>query len=266
MDNLTGAWIGELDGTNQGRVFIELTHEGDRVYGEGRANEPRLGIYGYKIQGVVRDKTVNFVLTPSYNPNPNVMLGNVEASGSLDIKGRLVGTWKSTIGTAGTFVMDRKVKEKTEVEIRNAVFIVHGHDEVTKEKVARFVEKLGLTIIILHEQINKGMTVIEKFEDCSKKAGFAIALFTPDDVAYPLGEENKLKPRARQNVVLEMGYFAGLLGRQKIFVLCKGEVEIPSDILGIVYTQMDEADSWKLSLAKELKGAGYEIDLNKLLS
>jgi len=63
-----------------------------------------------------------------------------------------------------------------------------------------------------------------------------------------------------------MWYFASLLGRQKICVLDKGEVELPFDILGIVYTKIDETGSWKVTLAKELKGAGYEVDLNKLLS
>jgi predicted nucleotide-binding protein len=71
--------------------------------------------------------------------------------------------------------------------------------------------------------------------------------------------------RARQNVILEVGYFIGLLGREKVTVLYRGDVELPSDMLGIVYTNLDESGGWKLALAKELKQGGYEIDLNKLI-
>ena len=146
------------------------------------------------------------------------------------------------------------------------MFIVHGQDDATKEKVARFIEKIGLNAIILHEQVSKSMTIIEKFEEYSKKSKFAVVLFTPDDVAYPLGKEEAKQPRARQNVILEMGYFVGLLSRDRVCVLYKGDVELPSDILGVVYNRIEDSEAWKLTLAKELKTAGYSIDLNSLIT
>jgi predicted nucleotide-binding protein len=146
---------------------------------------------------------------------------------------------------------------------KKAVFLVHGHDEAAKESTARFVEKLGLRAIILHEQPNAGKTVIEKFEAHSN-VGFAIVLLTPDDIGAPRNKSNETKPRARQNVILELGYFMGKLGRGRVCALYKEGVEIPSDYQGILYIQMDSAGAWRMALAKEIKNAGIDVDLNKL--
>lgn len=271
MKNLSGFWIGEMNGTNQGRMVIELKHEGDRLYGQGHFNEPTLGTYRYNVQGVTQKEKIKLVLTPIQDINAHLMLGNINAEAIYTKDGKIDGTWKSTIGTAGSFQVSRKENSENEgntqgERLGNSIFIVHGHDDATKEKVARFIEKLNLDAIILHEKVNKGHTIIEKFEEYSKQANFAIVLFTPDDIGYPLEDETHSKPRARQNVVLEMGYFIGLLGREKVCVLYKGDVELPSDILGIVYTKIDEPEAWKLSLAKELKTVGYDVDLNKLIT
>lgn len=95
------------------------------------------------------------------------------------------------------------------------VFVVHGHDEGARESVARFLEKLGLEPIILHEQANRGRTVIEKIEG-HRDVGFAVVLLTPDDQGCVEG--GQLEPRARQNVLLELGYFLGYLGRDRVCV------------------------------------------------
>jgi predicted nucleotide-binding protein len=147
----------------------------------------------------------------------------------------------------------------------NSVFIVHGHDEAAKNSVARFVEKLGLKPIILHEQPNLGRTIIEKFEANASTASYAVVLLTPDDVGTSKDTPHDVKKRARQNVVLELGYFTGVLGRKHVCVLYKEGVEIPSDYMGIIYTPLDSADGWHLRLAKEMKEAGLEVDLNKAL-
>lgn len=144
------------------------------------------------------------------------------------------------------------------------VFIVHGHDETLKTSIARFVEKLGLNAIILHEQASKGKTIIEKFEEQALSSSFSIVLLTPDDIGYPKGKNDLSSPRARQNVIFELGYFCGAIGRKNVFVLYKEGVEIPNDYLGVVYTQYDDAGGWQLNLAKEMKQAGIEIDMNKV--
>ncbi len=146
----------------------------------------------------------------------------------------------------------------------NGIFIVHGHDEAAKESVARFIERSGAKPIILHEQPNAGKTIIEKFEDNSD-VGFAVVLLTPDDIGAPKEKKDQPRLRARQNVILELGYFMGKLGRGRVCALYKEGVEIPSDYQGVLYIPMDSAGAWRMALAKEIKNADIEIDLNKAL-
>ncbi|MFC7514360.1 TIR domain-containing protein [Herbaspirillum sp. GCM10030257] len=145
----------------------------------------------------------------------------------------------------------------------NNVFIVHGHDGEARESVARFLESLGLKAIILHEQANRGRTVIEKVE-ANSDVGFAVVLLTPDDVGRAKGDA-ELEPRARQNVLLELGYFIGKLGRENVCALKRGTVEIPSDFAGVVWETMDSGTGWKQALGRELEAAGYSIDWNKVM-
>ena len=146
----------------------------------------------------------------------------------------------------------------------NAVFIVHGHDDGAKETVARAVEKLGLRVVILHEQPNKGRTLIEKLETLAKNAGFAIVLLTPDDVgALKNKADKKSNPRARQNVIFELGYFIGKLGRERVCAILKGDVELPSDINGVIYVRLDESGAWRQELTQEMESVGLSIDKSK---
>jgi predicted nucleotide-binding protein len=138
------------------------------------------------------------------------------------------------------------------------VFLVHGHDNGVKETVARFLDGIGFEPIILHEHPNCGQTVIEKFE-LHSDVGFAVVLLTPDD------NIESGKKRARQNVILELGYFIGKLGRAKVCALKKGEIELPSDILGIAWTEVDDAGAWRMSLGKEIEAAGFELDWNQVM-
>ncbi|AVQ81664.1 TIR domain-containing protein [Variovorax sp. PMC12] len=145
---------------------------------------------------------------------------------------------------------------------RSKVFIVHGRDDLAKVSTARFIEKLGLSAIILHEQVNAGQTIIEKIEEHTN-VGFAIVLYTPCDTGSLAGEP--AKPRARQNVVFEHGYLIGKLGRRNVCALVKSGVEIPNDVTGVVYVPLDEHSAWHLAIAKELRNSGYEIDMNKVV-
>lgn len=150
------------------------------------------------------------------------------------------------------------------VELSNNVFVVHGHDNEMKEAAARVVSKLGLNPVILHEQPNAGKTLIEKFERFAE-VPFAVVLLSPDDMAYRRNQiPEYAAPRARQNVILELGYFAGKIGRDRIFVLRRDEVEVPSDFAGIVYTPFDSDGGWKLKLVRELRDCGYNVDANNL--
>lgn len=158
------------------------------------------------------------------------------------------------------------VEETPTLSTSRDVFIVHGHDEAIKQAVARLLEQLGLNPVILHEKADKGQTIIEKLETSSSKIDicFAVAILTPDDVGAKASEKENLLPRARQNVVFELGYFIAKLGRQRVQTLYTEGVELPSDYQGVLYTPFDDGGAWKLKLAKEMKAAGIDIDLNKL--
>ena len=144
------------------------------------------------------------------------------------------------------------------------IFIVHGQDDAEKETTARFLEKLDLEPIILHEQPNKGRTIIEKFEDYSDVA-FAVVLLTPDDLGSAIDTPEKTQPRARQNVIFELGFFIGKFGRERVCALYKGEIEILSDYQGVIFIDLDDAGAWQLKLVREIKASGIEVDMNRAL-
>jgi hypothetical protein len=112
-------------------------------------------------------------------------------------------------------------------------------------------------------QPDQGLTIIEKFEAYANQVAFAVVLLTPDDVGGAALAPSQAS-RARQNVIFELGYFAGKLGRGRACLLRKGDVEIPSDLYGVIYTNMDADEGWKLKLAKELKAAGLKFDGDKV--
>ena len=155
-----------------------------------------------------------------------------------------------------------EVAPQLKMPISNKIFIVHGHDNGVRETVARFLERMGFEAIILHEQANQGRTVIEKVE-AHGDVSFAVVLLTPDDEGCVKG--GVVEPRARQNVLLELGYFIGRLGPDKVCALKSGQLEIPSDFAGVVWESMDAAGGWKQALGRELQAAGHDFDWNKLM-
>jgi predicted nucleotide-binding protein len=143
---------------------------------------------------------------------------------------------------------------------KNSIFIVHGQDDAVKQEVARFISDIGKKPIILHEQPNHGKTIIEKFNKYSE-VPFALILLTPDDIGYPANSKNTKRSRARQNVIFEFGFFVAKIGRNRVCVLHKGNVEIPSDLQGFVYIPFDEYGGWKEKVVKELRGLGIKVKL-----
>lgn len=160
----------------------------------------------------------------------------------------------------------RIAKSKQNNSGKQEIFVVHGHNELIRESVARFLEHLSLKPIILHEQANRGRTILEKFIDHSDVA-FSVVLLTADDVGgKPPGNKKDLLPRARQNVIFELGFFIAKLGRNNVCALYEDGVEIPTDYQGVIFIKIDPNNAWRLALAKELKESGLSVDLNKAIS
>lgn len=173
---------------------------------------------------------------------------------------------KEVFASAKNNLSEKKSSLKQDsVMDNNKVFIVHGHDDLAKVETARFIETMGFEPIVLHEQANSGDTIIEKIEKYSN-VGFGVVLYTPCDVGAKSSENPDLQSRARQNVVFEHGFLNGKLGRGNVCALVKGSLEIPNDISGVVYVPMDEHGAWKIALAKDMKNAGFNVDMNLVIS
>lgn len=156
----------------------------------------------------------------------------------------------------------RSIQPQEPADGNRRVFVVHGHDTGAKETVARFLEKLKLEPVILSEIPDGGDTIIVKLEQNAAGVQYAVVLLTGDDMAHLIGRPEEKCPRARQNVILELGYLVGRLSRKRVCVLLKDTVEMPSDYQGVLFIQMDDAGGWKLKLATEIKQAGLNVDLN----
>jgi hypothetical protein len=159
---------------------------------------------------------------------------------------------------ASTIVVEESLLPKSNI------LLVHGRNETLKKPVLEFIEKLKLKASILHEQPNGARSVIERLGEFSN-IHFAIFLFTSDDFAIPRDKPKEKQTHVSQNVIFELGYFVGRLGPGKVCALCEEGLEIPLDYSGVVCVPMDSRGGWKLLIAKEIKQAGIEIDLNKLI-
>lgn len=219
--------------------------------------EECLGLSWLLIQKLARDpdEVPNFCLT--FFHTGNQLMGSIHNMvRSLVIP--FVRDYKAHMVRAGG-----EAPTRTLISPSERIFVVHGHDEGARESVARFIEQMGFVPIILHEQANRGRTIIEKVEAYAD-VGFAVVLLTPDDEGRSRGMST-WEARARQNVLLELGYFIGRLSRERVFALKRGDVAIPSDFAGVVWQTMDADGGWKHALAREWKDAGYAVDMNRLL-
>jgi predicted nucleotide-binding protein len=145
-----------------------------------------------------------------------------------------------------------------------SIFVVHGHSETLRHLVVRVIERsTGVDVTILGEEEVAGLTVLEKFEQFAGAADFAVVLLTADDRGGPAGE-NIWKDRGRQNVVFEMGWFFGHLGRDRVAVIYDETVELPSDLNGLAYIPNDPGGVWKQRLGKQLQNAGFGVDYSRM--
>jgi predicted nucleotide-binding protein len=179
----------------------------------------------------------------------------------------LINVMQEDLSLSDNFDIIEGNKTQVVPKLNNKVFLVHGHNEEMKQSSARFIEKLALKPIILHEQPSKGRTIIEKFTDYSN-VGLAVVLLSADDLAFKKNDKiENASFRARQNVILELGFFLGKLGREKVVILFEQveNFETPSDYQGVLFIPYDSNGNWKLSIAKELKAVGFKIDGSKLL-
>jgi predicted nucleotide-binding protein len=169
-------------------------------------------------------------------------------------------------GPAGN-EMEKRTSVETIEELQESVFLVHGRSIARKEETARFLEQVLPTdqrLVILGDLPHEGQTLLEKFERAATTTGFAVVLLTPDDEGRLVGDRN-WEGRARQNVIFELGFFFGKLGRGRVSVLHETGVSSLSDISGLGHIPLDSTGGWKLQLVRELKAAGISASLDRII-
>ena len=146
------------------------------------------------------------------------------------------------------------------------VFVVYGHDTDARRDLELILRRVHVTPIILQNIPGVGDTLIEKLESLTD-ADFACVLLTPDDIGASGNRPEAMKPRARQNVVLELGMVLSRLGRRRVAIMIKGsELEKPSDIAGLIYLRFeDKVGEVASTLGAALASAGFDIDVRDLL-
>jgi len=164
----------------------------------------------------------------------------------------------------GLFLQDKTLSDVGAMAIEVAgtpsfdskdVFIVHGRSDEAKTQLKNLLAGLGLQPVILNEQPHRGRTIIEQLEYHSHTCAFAFVLLTPDDVA----RDNETEPhlRARQNVILELGWFMARLGRENVVLMSKGKIELPSDVLGILYLEFKtDVHEKAAEISRQLRDVG----------
>ena len=147
------------------------------------------------------------------------------------------------------------------------IFVVHGHDTSALEQLELILRRLGLDPYILQNNDGQSRTLIEALEQqIYDDSAFGIVLMTPDDYGYRKDqEETDRQPRARQNVILEMGMVMASLGRERMVILKKGNLDMPSDVNGVIYLEFnDHVKEITGKLAQRIKTAGIDIEEEKI--
>jgi predicted nucleotide-binding protein len=267
--------------THTGLQTLLLTYGLDETQDAGTGNKQQLVVNAVRrarelqrddqqdvLRGLVAEVLARLERQPTqrWSEREKALVDSVQKDGWIFRGNSLIETVPGTADavTAEVATPVQPTPSVADIATNNKVFIVHGREITLKDAVARHVERLGFVAVVLHERENRGRTVLEKLVGEASDAAFAVVLLTPDDEGGLRGS-GRFSPRARQNVVLEYGYFVGLLGRSRVAALLYEDVEIPSDLQGLLYIKFDSgSDDWKMSLAREMRAAGLPIDLNSL--
>jgi len=171
------------------------------------------------------------------------------------------------IPAIATRLSENQQSSSQAVPIAEHVFVVHGRDDSRKFELTRLLDRalIDAEAIVLHEQPNRGATILEKLERNAQKASYAVVLLTGDDEGRLRDDDNDgWRRRGRQNVIFELGIFIGLLGRSRVAVLKDPDIEEPSDLSGLVYIALDTAGAWRYSLLKEISDAGIAVNFGRI--
>ena len=217
-----------------------------------------------------RDYVVSLLIQNNIQINDEKRMTNNLGTVIKTVEGCIINVYDS-----GKVNCQGKNKETVEVLLKSTdvvmssrkVFVVYGHDMDARTQLEAMLRRWDLEPVIIDQLVSSGNTIIEKLEEYTDKVSFGIVLATPDDKGYAKNDEDNIKYRVRQNVVLELGMLLAKIGRSKVAILLSQaeEMEKPSDIDGLIYIPFKEnVEETKVSLAKEMKKNGYKLDIEKL--
>jgi predicted nucleotide-binding protein len=220
---------------------------------------------GRKISSSLDKRNMHQIKTLE-NETINLYKNNtMQVQGKSEIKEKFENDFSLYNGTPKKVIQDNELNPQKTSHESKEVFIVHGHDTTTKEQLELVLHKLGLEPFVLANTGGQGLTIIEALESKigtnqnQNSTSFGIVLMTPDDMGYAVSKgEDTIEPRARQNVVLEMGMLISSIGRKNIAILIKGHLEKPSDFDGILYIAFNAHVKETIpKLVNRLKDSGF---------
>jgi hypothetical protein len=292
-------------GTDHGSLTLELNSHGEQIEGVAHLHAPDLGRrQAYDVKGDARNgDSIELTLTcaPGSLPFSRIhILCSLELDDSLTgqwkgddgnegvfVASRLApfaapvraAPRATTARAKPTLPPVPKVEKKTKttptifpeppvLSMRKGkpILFLHGRDETARQTVSRYFEAIGVAPLVLREAtVGDAASAGEELARLAAQAKFAVVLLTPDEVGYPAGQPGEKRSRPAQTLVLELGYIAAKLGTDKVLVLTQGNLDIPTNVLGINIVVIDNHEGWKMRLARELRSAGFQIDLNGAL-
>ncbi len=179
-------------------------------------------------------------------------------------KGKLKGAY---ICTEKFLTQTKDAPTQSSGNVNRRVFVISGSDEEMKKAVTKALTKLWLTPIVLCEEPGHGKKIVDQSADYAD-VNFVVVLLSPDEYAYAKTDEHsKRKLRPQQDVIFELGFVLGKLGKDKVMVLFRESdtFEVPTIFASLKVTAFDDRDSWKLALLRELASSGYVVDGDRIL-
>jgi predicted nucleotide-binding protein len=223
-------------------------------------------------------KVIKVVIFWSYQTADKLTLPNQEnLVGAKDkkyliesvLKGKVKGAYLCTEKFLSPIekTMTSTHEATSDSDINRRVFVVCGQDSEMKQAVTNALAKLRLVPVVICEEPSQGRKIVEHFQEYND-VDFALVLLSPDDSVYVKDEPpTKRKLRPRQDVVFELGFLLGKLGKSNVLVLFReySNFEIPSDFEGIKVVAFDDRESWKLALIRQLTNCGYKVSADRIL-
>jgi predicted nucleotide-binding protein len=208
-------------------------------------------------------------------PNRESLMGAKDKKYAIDsvLKGKVIGVYLCTeefvalTQKSSASTPQEQQIESTPTGLPRRILVVSGTDEVMKQTLTGALRKLGLASVVMSEEPSQGKKIVDRFPDYAD-VGFAVVLLSPDVYVYPKGEEATKRERTPKiDVILMFGFLLGKLGKDRVLAFYKESPKFafPIGFEGVKFIALDDRDSWKHTLIRELQGCGYIIDAERLL-